>query len=80
MLITYDRREQILSEPISHTDAKAEKHGKATKLFKEKTKSAKTTSSNTKGGSKMPTTKSGKGETTTDVHKSGKTIKMADDT
>ena len=28
----------------------------------------------------MPTTKSGKGETTTDVHKSGKTIKMADDT
>ena len=80
-MITYDRREQILSEPISHTDAKAEKHGKATKLFKEKTKSAKSTSSNTKGGSKMPTTKSGKGETTTDVqHKSGKTIKMADDT
>ena len=82
LLITYDRREQILSEPISHTDAKAEKHGKATKLFKEKTKSAKATSSNTKGGdSKMPSTKSGKGETKADVqHKSGKTIKMADDT
>jgi len=80
LLITYDRREQILSEPISHTNAKAEKHGKATKLFKEKTKSAKSNGSNTKGGSKMPSTKSGKGETITDVqHKSGKTIKMADD-
>jgi len=79
--IIYDRREQILSEPISHNDAKAEKHGKATKLFKEKTKSSKTNSINVKGGdSKMLTTKSGKGETTNVVqHKSGK-AKMADDT